>query len=57
MKLLREHCEAQVNNDLKIDGGENMNLEEFMKLSWGDISAKVEEPFVVNMKTTHILIL
>lgn len=42
MKLLREHCEAQVNNDLKIDGGENMNLEEFMKLSWGDISAKVE---------------
>lgn len=41
MKLLREYCESK--HDQINDGGNKMNLQEFMKLSWGDISVKVEE--------------
>ena len=41
MKLLREYCEKQ--NDPQEEGGNEMNLQEFMKLSWGEISTKVEE--------------
>lgn len=40
MKLLRDYCETQ--QDQK-HGEMQMNLQEFMKLSWGDISIKVEE--------------
>nr|DAG15748.1 MAG TPA: hypothetical protein [Caudoviricetes sp.] len=39
MKILREYCE----NDQKTKGGQVMDLAEFMKLSWGDISKAVEE--------------
>ena len=41
MKILREYCESK--NDQSQIGGEDMNLQEFMKLSWGDISTKVDE--------------
>lgn len=41
MRLLHEYCEHAA-NDPQTNGGESMNLEEFMKLSWGDISAKVD---------------
>ena len=41
MKILREYCEH--NNQ---EGGEKMNLQEFMKLSWGDVSLKVEEQLI-----------
>ena len=41
IKMLYDYCKNN-KDDLKTNGGENMNLEEFMKLSWGDVSAKVE---------------
>ena len=41
MKLLREYCEKQ--NDPQEEGGNEVNLQEFMKLSWGEISTKVEQ--------------
>ena len=41
MKILREYCESK--DDQSQNGGEDMNLQEFMKLSWGDISTKVDE--------------
>ena len=41
MKILREYCEGK--DDQSQNGGEDMNLQEFMKLSWGDISNKVDE--------------
>jgi len=41
MKLLKDYCENK--QDQTQRGGENMNLSEFMKLSWGDISLKVNE--------------
>lgn len=41
MKLLREYCEKQ--NDPQEEGGNEMNLQEFMKLSWGEVSTKVEQ--------------
>lgn len=41
MKILRDYCESK--EDQSQIGGENMNLQEFMKLSWGDISNKVGE--------------
>ena len=41
MKMLREYCESK--EDQSQNGGEDMNLQEFMKLSWGDISNKVDE--------------
>lgn len=42
MELLREYCENR--NGQVQDGGSNkMDLQEFMKLSWGEISTKVEE--------------
>ena len=40
MKILREYCEAKHD---QLVGGNEMNLKEFMKLSWGDVSLKVEE--------------
>lgn len=36
MKILREYCEKQ--NDPQTEGGNEMNLQEFMKLSWGEVS-------------------
>ena len=43
MKLLHDYCaHKDAVNDSETNGGESMNLEEFMKLSWGDISAKVD---------------
>lgn len=41
MKILKDYCECQ--RDQSQDGGENMNLQEFMKLTWGDISERVSE--------------
>ena len=41
MKILRDYCEKQ--NDPDINGGNEMNLQEFMKLSWGEVSTKVEQ--------------
>lgn len=41
MKLLREYCEKQ--NDPQEEGGNEVNLQEFMKLSWGEVSTKVEQ--------------
>ena len=41
MKILREYCETKT--DLNQSGGTEMNLKEFMTLSWGDISCKVDE--------------
>ena len=41
MKLLREYCESK--NDQINEGGNEMNLQEFMKLSWGEISTKVAD--------------
>ena len=38
IQVLRDYCEHREDHT---DGGEIMNLQEFMKLSWGDISAKV----------------
>ena len=40
MKILREYCET--NTEIQ-SGGNEMNLQEFMTLSWGDISVKVDE--------------
>lgn len=40
MQKLREYCEKQPENE-KQDGGEIMDLKEFMTLSWGEISSKV----------------
>lgn len=40
MQILREYCERQ--ND-STEGGNEMNLHEFMKLSWGEVSTKVEQ--------------
>lgn len=41
MEILRNYCERK--NDQVDNGGSQMNLQEFMKLSWGDISSKVDE--------------
>ena len=41
MKILREYCEKQ--NDPQTEGGNEMNLQEFMKLSWGEVSDKVAQ--------------
>lgn len=41
MKLLREYCEKA--KDQIQEGGNEMNLEEFMKLSWGEVSEKVAQ--------------
>ena len=42
MKILREYCEKQVDQP-ENEGGNEMNLQEFMKLSWGEVSTKVEQ--------------
>lgn len=47
MKMLREYCERQSDQQT---GGNQMNLQDFMKLSWGDISVKVEEAIVNEYK-------
>lgn len=39
MQLLKNYCERRLEEDQH--GGEKMNLSEFIKLTWGDISAKV----------------
>lgn len=44
MELLKNYCEHK--NDQK-SGGDEMNLQEFMKLSWGDISSKVDEALML----------
>lgn len=41
MKILKDYCEHGA-DDQSQNGGEKMNLKEFMELSWGDISTKVE---------------
>ena len=41
MQLLREYCEKA--KDQIQEGGNEMNLEEFMKLSWGEVSEKVAQ--------------
>ena len=40
MKILRDYCEKARDQEL---GGNEMNLQEFMKLSWGEVSTKVEQ--------------
>ena len=39
MQLLKNYCERRLEENQH--GGEKMNLSEFIKLTWGDISAKV----------------
>lgn len=39
MKLLKNYCESNG----QTDGGNSMNINDFMKLSWGEISTKVAE--------------
>lgn len=39
MQILKNYCEGV--SEQSHNGGEEMNLEEFMKLSWGDITEKV----------------
>jgi hypothetical protein len=41
MNLLKEYCEAQKND--QTSGGTEMNLNEFIKLSWGEKAQKVAE--------------
>ena len=41
MQILREYCEKQ--NDQSEQGGNEMNLQEFMKHSWGEVSDKVAQ--------------
>lgn len=41
MEILRKYCEEH--NSQNNQGDEEMNFQEFMKLSWGDISSKVDE--------------
>lgn len=41
MEILRNYCERKL--DQVDNGGNSMNFSEFMKLSWGDISSKVDE--------------
>ena len=41
MQILRDYC-TQTNEAEKQDGGEAMNLQEFMTLSWGEVSNKVD---------------
>lgn len=41
MKLLKDYCEQK--NDHIQQGGNQMDLKEFMTLSWGEIATKVEE--------------
>ena len=40
MRILKEYCEKEHHEE---NGGNEMNLQEFMKLSWGEISTKVEQ--------------
>ena len=41
MQILKNYCASQA--DEKQSGGESMNLQEFMTLSWGEISTKVND--------------
>ena len=52
MKLLREYCEKQ--NDPQEEGGNEVNLQEFMKLSWGEVSTKVEQAVAKEYDVTEI---
>lgn len=42
MRILKEYCEKQ-KNDVDQSGGNEMNLQEFMTLSWGDKAQKVAD--------------
>ena len=42
LELLRDYCEHRNANNRQ-NGGENMNLVEFIKLSWGDKAVKLNE--------------
>lgn len=56
MRLLKEFCEQESLG--QNDGGSEMNLQEFMKLSWGEISTKVSkaiEQEYVNEYYTYIV--
>lgn len=58
MKMLREYCENRANAANITEGGNEMNLQEFMKLSWGEISTKVEDAIrksYSNDAFTHIV--
>lgn len=43
MKILKDYCEGNVAQE---QGGNQMNLQEFMALSWGEISATVDQALV-----------
>lgn len=43
MKMLREYCERSDEKKSQSIGGNKMDFNSFMKLSWGDISCKVSE--------------
>lgn len=43
MKILREYCENAGKDENITKGDEKVNLKEFIKLSWGDVSLKVAE--------------
>ena len=51
MKILKEYCEQQKNTQ---EGGSEMNLQEFMKLSWGEISTKVEQAIAKEYKNDAV---
>ena len=42
MQTLREYCENTNKENVKENGGDIMDLNEFMTLSWGEISSKVD---------------
>lgn len=54
MKLLKEYCEKQ-KNDENQSGGNEMNLQEFMTLSWGDKAEKVAEAVQANYANEYYL--
>lgn len=43
MLILKNYCENEQINNPTQNGGVNMDLNEFMKLSWGEITLKVDE--------------
>ena len=53
MKILKDYCNKQNGQN----GGNNMNLQEFMKLSWGDISTKVEEALQLEYENEAFIML
>lgn len=44
MQLLKDYCNNNLpHEEHQLDGGQNMNLNEFIKLSWGEMASKVTE--------------